>query len=153
MAYRRLRKGDTIRVTGDRGHHLFNSEFGNVELNNGIELGVECVLVRGEDINGTVVIPRGILANDQVYLDARCIELVQAVEDKPTAVEAKTVTVKYIYDGPDDHLCVIDDFASKKAIARIWYDPYQVPMEVVKAFVEDIKTIVTKRKINNSKKK
>ena len=151
MAYRKCRKGDTIRITGDRGQHLFNSE-GNVELKYGVNLGIECVLVGGEDTVGNVEIPRGILANDQVYLDARCIELVQAVEDKPTAaVEDKAPTVTHMVDGPDDCLYIIDDSESKDSIARIWYDPTQVPRKVVKAFVEDIKAIIVKRKTKNSK--
>lgn len=153
MAYRRYREGDTIRITGDRGQHLGNSKCGNVELNNGVEFGVKCVLVRGEDTEGNVVLPRGILANEQTYLDVRCIELVQAVEDKPTyAIESKAVAIKHFFDGPDDCLYVIDDYASKDAIARIWYDPNQVSREVVKEFVENVKAIVIKRKINSYKK-
>ena len=150
MDYRKYKKGDTIRVTGDRGQHLFNIEYGNIELNNGVELGVECVLVRGEDNEGTVRIPRGILANGQTYLDARCIELVKAVEDKPPVVEDNTPTVKHFIEGPDDHLYIVDDPKSKFAIARVWHDPRKVPMRVVKAFVEYIKDIVTKRKQNNT---
>ena len=138
IGYRRYKEGDTIRITGDDGQHLFNSEFGNVKLNNGIELGVECVLVRGEYTNGDVVIPRGILANDQVYLDARCIELVQAVEDKP-------VVLDYINNGPDSQLYIIDDHTSRYSIARIWFDPSKVPGEFVKAFAEDIKAFCDKK--------
>lgn len=142
--YRRYKEGDTIRITGDCGQHLFNSEFGNVELNNGIELGVECVLVRGEYNNADVVIPRGILANDQVYLDARCIELVQAVEDKP-------VVLDHINNGPDSQLYIIDDPTSRYSIARIWFDPSKVPGEFVKEFAEDIKAFCDK-KTNKQKK-
>ena len=144
ISYRRYREGDTIRITGDCGQHLFNSEFGNVELNKGIDLGVECVLVRGEYTNGDVVIPRGILANDQVYLDARCIKLVQAVEDKP-------VVLDHINNGPDSQLYIIDDPTSRHSIARIWFDPSKVPGEFVKAFAEDIKAFCDK-KTNKQKK-
>ena len=144
IGYRRYKEGDTIRITGDSGQHLFNIECGNIELNKGIELGVECVVVRGEDINGTVVIPRGILSNDQVYLDARCIELVQAVEDKP-------VVLDHINNGPDSQLYIIDDPTSRYSIARIWFDPSKVPGEFVKAFAEDIKAFCDK-KTNNQKK-
>lgn len=144
IAYRRYKGGDTIRITGDRGQYLFNSEVGNVELNNGIDLGVECVLVRGEDTVGNVEIPRGILANDHVYLDARCIELVQAVEDKP-------VVLDHINNGPNSQLYIIDDPTSRYSIARIWFDPSKVPGEFVKVFAEDIKAFCDK-KTNNQKK-
>lgn len=145
IAYRRYREGDTIRITGDSIQRLFNSEVGNIELNNGIDLGVECVLIRGEYTNGDVVIPRGILANEQVYLDARCIELVQAVEDKPVVLER-------IDDGPTSRVYTIDDPSARNSIARIWFDPSKVPDEFVKAFAEDIKAFCDK-KTNNSKNK
>lgn len=144
IAYRRYRKGDTISVTGCLGY-LFNGG-GNVELNNGVELGVECVLIEGEDM-GDVKLPSGILANGQPYISTKCIELVQAVEDKPPVVNVPTV--KHIDEGPDSHLYIVDDATSKFAIARIWYDPHKVPKGVVKTFVENIKDIVTKRKTNN----
>lgn len=144
IAYRRYRKGDTISVTGCLGF-LFNSD-GNVELNTGVELGVKCVLIDGEDM-GDVKLPSGILAKDQPYLSTKCIELVQAVEDKPPVVNEPAV--KHFIEGPDDHLYVINDSKSKSEIASIWYNPRKVPMGVVKAFVENIKDIVTKRKPNN----
>ncbi len=80
--YRKRRKGDTIRVTGDRGQRLFNSN-NPIELNDGVELGVECVVVIGEDDAGDVVIPRGILKH-HVYLSAKCTELVKSVEESET---------------------------------------------------------------------
>lgn len=142
IAYRRYRKGDTISVTGCLGC-LFN-DGGNVRLNNGVELGVECVLIDGEDM-GDVKLPSGILADDQSYLSTKCIELVQAIEDKPPVENVPEV--KHFIEGPDDHLYVVNDSKSKFAIARIWYNPRKVPMGVVKSFVENIKDIVTKRLI------
>ena len=142
MNYREYKEGDTVRITGCQGR-LFR-HFGDIRLNDGVSLGVECVLVGGEDYQHDVQLPRGILAEDQTYISISCIELVHAIE-------AKTPTVKYMYEGPDDHLCAIDDSESKFAIARIWYDPRKVPMGVVKSFVENIKDIVTKRKTKNSK--
>lgn len=142
IAYHRYKAGDTVRVTGCQGE-LFNAG-GNVELNNGVELGVECVLIDGEDNEGDVKLPRGILANNQPYLSARCIELVQSVEDKPAVLER-------IDDGPNSQLYTIDDASSKYSIARIWFDPDKVPAKFVKAFAEDIKAFCDK-KINNSKK-
>lgn len=76
MKHRKYKEGDTIRITGER---LFNSA-GNVELKYGITL-VECVLVKGEDDAGDVRIPFDILKG-QIYISARCIELVQSIEDK-----------------------------------------------------------------------
>lgn len=145
MGYRRYRKGDTIRITGDRGQWLGNSPWGNVELNKGVELGVECVLVEGEDTEGNVILPRGILANEHVYLDTRCIELVQAVEDKAVVLER-------IDDGPNSQFYIIDDPTLKHAIARIWFDPDKVPDEVVKAFAEAIKALYDKKPIITKKK-
>lgn len=148
MNYREYQAGDTIRVTDCQGR-LFAAH-GNRKLNNGVKLGVECVLVGGEDEEHDVKLPSGILYDGDVYISVACIELVQAVEDKPTyAIESKAVAIKHFVDGPDDCLYVIDDYESKDAIARIWYDPHQVPREVVKVFVENIKDIVIKRKINS----
>lgn len=76
MKRRKYKEGDTIRITGER---LFNSS-GNVELKDGIKL-VECVLVKGEDDEGDVRIPYDILKCN-IWISNRCIELVQAVEDK-----------------------------------------------------------------------
>ena len=80
--YRRRRKGDTIRITGEHGK-LFNSCFGNVELNDGVELGVECVVATSEDDVGDVRIPLDILKN-HMYISAKCTELVKAVEESET---------------------------------------------------------------------
>ena len=73
----------------------------------------------------------------------RCIELVQAVENKP-------VVLKRIDNGPDSQLYIIDDPTSRYSIARIWFDPSKVPGEFVKAFTEDIKAFCDK-KTNNQK--
>lgn len=82
--YRRRRKGDIIRITGKHGK-LSNSCFGNVELNDGVELGVECVVVTGENDVGDVRIPLGILKN-HMYISAKCTELVKAVEESETSL-------------------------------------------------------------------
>lgn len=80
--YRKRRKGDIIRITGEHGK-LFNSCFGNVELNDGVELGVECVVVTSEDDVGDVRIPLDILKG-HMYISAKCTELVKAVEESET---------------------------------------------------------------------
>lgn len=144
IAHRYYRKGDTISVTGCLGF-LFNRD-ANVRLNDGVELGVECVLTDSEDM-GDVELPSGILANGYRHISTKCIELVQAVEDKPPVENVPEV--KHFIEGPDDHLYVINDAKSKFAMARIWYDPRKVPTGVVKSFVENVKDIVTKRKTNN----
>lgn len=143
IVYRRYRMGDTISITGCQGK-LFNSD-ANLELKKCVELGVECVLVSGEDNHGNVKIPRGILDADHTYISAKCIELVKAVEDKPPVVNEPTV--KHFVEGPDDHLYVINDSKLKSAIAWIWYNPKKVPVRVVKEFVENIKDTVTKKPI------
>ena len=132
IGYRKYKERDTVRVTGEQGR-LFSS-CGNLELENGIKLGVECILVKGEDADGDVRLPKGILDDNHVYISAKCIELVQAVEDK-------TATISHIGACSNSQLYIIDDSMSKYAIARIWYDPDKVSGEVVKAFAEAIKAI------------
>ena len=144
MSYREYMEGDTVRVTGCQGR-LFGA-CGDRKLNNGVKLGVECVLVKGEDEEHDVVLPAGILAGDNIYLSVACIELVQAVEDK-------TAVVEHIDVGPDNRLFSVNDPESQQAIAQIWYDTDRLPEEVAKAFAETIKaaydSIVIKRKINS----
>jgi uncharacterized protein YunC (DUF1805 family) len=67
MKYRRYKEGDTVRITGDEKEKLFNS-CGNLELENGIKLGIECVLVKGIDTDGDVRLSSGILAAGHIYI-------------------------------------------------------------------------------------
>lgn len=144
MDYREYQAGDTIRVTGCQGR-LFGA-CGDRKLKHGVKLGVECVLVKGEDEEHDVVLPEGILTTDNVYLSVACIELVQAVEDKTSAV-------KHSDDGRDCQLFSVHDPAAHRLVAQIWYDADRLPKEVAKAFAEAIKTtydsIVIKRKTNS----
>jgi hypothetical protein len=144
MDYREYQEGDTIRVTGCQGR-LFGA-CGARKLKNGVKLGVECVLKGGEDAEFDVELPEGILAGDSVYLSVACIELVQAVEDKTSAI-------KHSDDGRDCQLFSVHDPEARRLIAQIWYDTARLPKEVAKAFAEAIKAaydnIVTKRKINS----
>lgn len=144
MDYREYKEGDTIRVTGCQGRLFYSG--GRRKLNNDVKLGVECVLVRGEDSECDVKLPVGILADDDVYISVACIELVQAVEDK-------IAVVKHIDDGPDSKLFSVRDPAVQRLVAQIWYDTDRLPEEVAKAFAEAIKatydSIVTNRKTNN----
>lgn len=144
MDYREYQEGDTIRVTGCQGR-LF-SACADRKLKNGVKLGVECVLVRGEDDVHDVCLPEGILAEDNVCLSVACIELVQAAEDK-------TVVVTHIDIGPDKQLFSVSDPDVQQVIAKIWHDTDRLPEKVAKAFAEAIKaaydSIVIKRR-NNS---
>ena len=144
MSYREYREGDTIRVTGCQGR-LF-SAYGSKKLKNGVKLGVECVLVRGEDDVYDVRLPEGILADDDVYISVACIELVQAAEDKTSAV-------KHSDDGRDCQLFSVHDPSAHRLVAQIWYDTDRLPKDVAKSFAEAIKatydSIVTNRKTNN----
>ena len=145
MNYREYKEGDTVRITGCQGH-LF-CHFGTVRLNSDVQFGVECVLIGGEDDHRDVKLPRGILAYDQTHISLACIELVHAVEDKPSsAIERFNISPNY------QSFRIIDP-ASQLEIAQIWYGTNRMPEEIAKAFIEDIKiaydNIVTKRKINN----
>ena len=144
MDYREYKEGDTIRVTGCQGRLFYSG--GRKKLNNDVKLGVECVLVKGEDDEHDVVLPEGILADGHVYLSVACIELVQAVEYKTSAI-------KHSDDGRDCQLFSVHDPAARRLVAHIWYDTNRLPKEVAKAFAEAIKaaydSIVSNRKTNN----
>ena len=143
MDYREYQEGDTIRVTGCQGRLFYSG--GYRKLNNGVKLGVECVLVRGEDSECDVRLPAGILADDDVYISLACIELVQAVEDKASVV-------KHSDDGRDCQLFSVSDHEARQLVAQIWYDTDRLPKDVAKSFAEAIKanydSIVTNRKIS-----
>lgn len=142
MKYRKYKEGDTIRITGEQGK-LFNSQR-TLELENGVELGVECVLVKGLDVEGDVKLSSGILANGNIYISARCIELVQAVEDKTLAdIEHETINPGY-------HLLKVRDPKSRQLVAHICYGLNHLPKEVAKSFAESIKATYDSI-INNSK--
>ena len=55
MNYRKYKEGDTVRITGCQGR-LF-SNFGDLSLNSGVSLGVECVLIGSEDDQHDVRFP------------------------------------------------------------------------------------------------
>ena len=131
LKYREFKEGDTVRVTGLRGK-LFNSQR-NLELENGVKLGVECVLVKGLDLEGDVSLSSGILANGNIYISSQCVELVQAVEDKTSAdIEHETINPGY-------HLLKVRDPKSRQLVAHICYGLNHLPKEVAKAFAEAIK--------------
>ena len=141
MDYREYREGDTIRVTGCQGR-LFASTGGR-KLAEGVSLGVECVLKAGEDADFDVMLPEGILDYDKVYINVACIALVQAVEDKTSAI-------KHSDDGRDCQLFSVQAPDAHRLVAQIWYDTDRLPKEVAKAFAEAIKatydSIVSNRK-------
>ena len=143
MKYREYKEGDTIRVTGCQGR-LF-SGCGNTELNNGVKLGVECVLVEGEDAEHDVKLPKGILFDDDVYISVACIELVQAVEDKP-----KEAILEHIDSGERCRLYRVSTSDGVYEIAKIWYD--NLPQDVAEKFAEAIKAAYDSIVINRKKK-
>lgn len=144
MKYRDYRKGDTVRVTGCQGR-LF-SGVGRKELAHGVEFGVECVLVGDEDDDHNVKLPRGILADDDVYISVACIELVQAVEDKH-----KGAILTHVDEGKYCQLYKVITPNDDYVIAKIWYE--HLPQDVAEKFAEAIKAaydnIVTSRKTKN----
>lgn len=148
MKYRKYKKGDTVRVTGCQGR-LF-SVCGTAELNNGVELGVECVLVEGEDSEYDVKLPSGILDDAEVYISVACIELVQAVEDKK-----KEAILKHIDGGKHCQLYRVDTPDGVYAIAKIWYE--HLPQDVAEKFAETIKAaydniVINKNPIDKKKR-
>lgn len=144
MDYREYKEGDTVRVTGCQGR-LFGA-CGLRTLNKGVELGVECVLVKGEDAECDVELPSGILSGDDVYISVACIELVKAAEEKASIIEHMDV-------GSNNQLFNVRDPVAQQLVAQIWYDADRLPKEVAKAFAEVIKavydSIVTKKKKYN----
>lgn len=146
MNYRKYQAGDTIRVTGCQGR-LFGA-CGLRALNKGVKLGVECVLVSGEDAECDVELPRGILSGNDVYISVACIELVKAVEDKQ-----KEAILEHIDVGKHCQLYKVNTPDNAYIIAQIWYD--HLPKDVAKKFAEAIKAaydnIVINRKINSER--
>lgn len=128
--YREYKEGDTIRVTGCQGR-LFSSR-GKRRLNDGVKLGVECVLVGSEDNDSDVRLPDGILANDAEFISVACIELVEAVEDKK-----KEAIVKHVDWGKHAQLYTVNTPDDEYAIAKIWYD--HLPKELAEKFAHAIK--------------
>lgn len=124
--YRKYKKGDTIRVTGFQGR-LFGSCC-KKKLADGVELGVECVLTKGEDDEHDVLLPEGILANGAGFLSVACIELV-------TPVEETVATIEHNEECSVFNVCNADD---TRCVARIWYDG-GLPKEVAEKFAKDIK--------------
>lgn len=128
--YREYKEGDTVRVTGCQGR-LFSS-CGKTRLNDGVELGVECVLVRSEDGDSDVTLPDDILADGHTFISVACIELVEAVEDKQ-----KGAILGHIDWGEHSQLYTVNTPDNEYAIAKIWYD--HLPKDVAEKFAHAIK--------------
>lgn len=79
---RPYKKGDTVRIVGvsDR---LFSRACTDIRLEDGKGLGCEVVIEGDEDSDRDVFLPSGVLEYGVNYINAACIELVEAVEDKP----------------------------------------------------------------------
>jgi hypothetical protein len=129
--YREYKEGDTIRVTGCQGR-LFGCG-SKRELNDGVKLGVECVLTADEDGCNDVRLPEGILADGMVYLSAVCVELVKPVDETP--VQKKPATIEHV----EYNSCfIVNNGDDTKWLAKIWYDG-GVPKEVAEACANLIK--------------
>ena len=128
--YREYKEGDTVRVTGCNGR-LFSS-CGKRQLKDGVKLGVECVLVTGEDNDVDVRLPEGILADGAEFISVACIELVEAVEDKQ-----KEAILEHINGGGHCNLYKVNTPDDNYVIAKIWYD--HLPKDVAEKFAHAIK--------------
>lgn len=128
--YREYKEGDTVRVTGCQGR-LFSS-CGKRQLNDGVKLGVECVLVGSEDNQSDVRLPDGILVGGFEYISVACIELVEAVEDKP-----KGAILEHIDMGKHCQLYRVNTPDDVYSIAKIWYE--HLPKDVAEKFAHAIK--------------
>lgn len=128
--YRKYKEGDTVRVTGFQGR-LFGST-GEKKLAEGVSLGVECVLKRGEDEDFDVRLPDGILADGSEFISVACIELVEAVEDKQ-----KGAILEHIDRGKHCQLYKVNTPDDEYMIAQIWYE--HLPKDVAEKFAHAIK--------------
>lgn len=91
------------------------------------------MLTGGEDDQHDVRLPKGILAKGQTFISFACIELVHAVEDKPSSA------IERVIISPNYQSFRITDPVSQIDIAQIWYGTNRMPEEVAKLFIEDIK--------------
>lgn len=122
----KLEKGDTVRVTGCHGM-LFDHNSKKLELADGVALGVECVLMRGQDSELEVELPDGILADDRVYIHMACVELQKKGEPKPATIE----------HDPKYEIFVVHDGAKEHFLSKIWYE--YIPKEVAENCAKLIK--------------
>lgn len=122
----KLERGDTVRITGCHGR-LFSGSGIERKLAAGVELGVECVLLSGEDADLDVGLPAGILANGMRYIHMACVELVKTRESKPaTIVHTPKYKIFEVLDGAD-----------KRFLSKIWYE--SIPKEVAEKYSKAIK--------------
>ena len=123
----KLEKGDTVRVTGCHGL-LFDCDGEKLELADGVELGVECILATSQDEDLEVGLPAGILDYHKVYIHMACVELVKKGKPKPATIEHKpSCELLRVYAGAD----------SERLLAEIWYA--YIPKEVAEKCVNIIK--------------
>lgn len=121
----KLEKGDTVRVTGCHGR-LFSALGSKRELADGVELGVECVLISGEDDTLDVELPKGILADGNHYIHISCVELVKKGERKATIEVIDKYSVINVADSNGTHY-----------LAKIWYE--DIPQGVAESVARVIK--------------
>lgn len=132
----KLEKGDTVRVIGCHGR-LFNGSGSKLELADGVALGVECVLITGEDGALEVGLPYGILDEDAACIHIACIELVKKRELKPATIKNDPrYDILVVRDGEDEHF-----------LAKIWYE--SIPEEVAEKCAKLIKAAYDTSVLNN----
>ena len=122
----KLEKGDTVRVTGCHGM-LFNRKHQKLKLADGITLGIECVLMGGQNEDFVVQLPNGILADGMLFIHMACVELVKKGEHKPATIE----------HNPACELFEVKAGADGRIVSQIWYD--DIPKEVAEICSKVIK--------------
>ena len=122
----KLEKGDTVRVTGCHGM-LFNRKHQKLKLADGITLGIECVLMGGQNEDFVVQLPNGILADGMLFIHMACVELVKKGEHKPATIMHDPVCKLFeVRDGADEHF-----------VSKIQYE--YIPKEVAEVCSKVIK--------------
>lgn len=132
----KLEKGDTVRITGCRGR-LFSGHGAERKLADGIELGVECVLITGEDDDLEIQLPKGILADGKQYIHMACAELVKKSEYK----------FAIITHDPNCKIFEVRDGANEHFMAKIQYE--YIPKEVAEVCADFIKEAYNASALNN----
>ncbi|WP_455564346.1 hypothetical protein [Akkermansia massiliensis] len=76
---RKYRKGDLVRITGFHGR-LFGAGC-RLKSDENNAIGIQTTLCGGEDDDGDIKLPDGVLPNNYHWLSVACIELVKPIEE------------------------------------------------------------------------
>lgn len=131
----KLEAGDTVRITGCHGR-LFSGNGGKRELEDGVKLGVECVLIADEDFELDVKLPVGILAEGAQYIHIACVELVKKGKRGATITVIDEYKVINVLNGNGN-----------RWVAKILYDC--IPKEVAEKCARIIKEAYDTSALNN----